>query len=139
MKLASSLLLFVVLFVTSSPVAAEPLPPPTKEYGAVADLVKDLPSHRGEVVKLLPEKLGAKRATFYGCAFADKKKWEALTLTDHKGTSITAYAANERRVNPEQWKGNQCGPKCAPLQYALLKAPAAGAKCKVSQFELLDY
>lgn len=108
---------------------------PAATYASVADLNKDLPNRAGSVLKLNPQKLTATEAKFYGCAFRDKKKWHAISLTDDKGASIIAYHARDSSdLEPEKDKDHKSN-----LMYAVLKAPTAKARCKVKQFELIDY
>lgn len=115
---------------------ADDEPAAAATYRSVAELVKDLPNHHGAVIKLNPKKLTATEAKFYGCAFRDKKKWLTLALTDETGASITAYQA--RSSKSVLWTESEKD-RTSNLMYAVLKTPAAKARCKITQFELVYY
>jgi hypothetical protein len=119
-----------------APARAADEPASAATYRSVAELVKDLPNRRGAVIKLNPKKLTASEAKFYGCAFRDKKKWLTFSLTDETGASLTAYQA--RSSASALWQESDKD-RSANLMYAVLKTPAAKARCKITQFELLSY
>lgn len=122
--------------LVGAPARAADEPASAVTYRSVAELVKDLPNHRGAVIKLNPKKLTASEAKFYGCAFRDKKKWLTVSLTDETGASVTAYQA--RTSTNVLWTESDKD-RNANLMYAVLKTPAAKARCKITQFELVYY
>lgn len=105
----------------------------TPRVWSIADAREHLAKNPKGEVKINKE-MTVKQATFYGCAFASKKAWEALTIDDGT-TTLTVYRSRKLpTVKPEKEPEG-----IARILMAQLRLPAKKGKCAVEQYELVNY
>ncbi len=88
----------------------------------------------GKTVKITGT-LHTSAASFYGCAFRDRKKWQAVTLADDSGERVIAYCPRASTM----LDCAELTTRGSKIMYAIVAVPAKATRCKQLQVELLSY